>query len=190
MSSDRTTRKNFLRFGHGTATIQVDHWLSDPQGEQPSTDEVTCSVDHLMGSVVQDTFKVMGQLNRSVQAKGLDEGDVVHTSTRSMTIGGATMRVKVSLHVFRNVPSYILATDVDEVLKGAVPCMIHLLDNSLQDEDVLSSLPPFLRGLLGDLPDGVRVMGFPSDLFGGMPGDGSRGHQAHGYAGGTPGQYL
>jgi len=170
MSSDRTTRTNALNFSNGSASLLVDHWLTDSAFLSPSEEEIGTSVDHLMETLVLGTCSVMNRLNRTFQAKGLGEGDVSHVVTRSMTIDGVTMRVKVNLHVSRNMPVSILALEAEEILKATVPCMIHLLDSSLGNEDdPLDGMPPFLKDLIGGLPGDVSVMGFPlGDLFDGM----------------------
>jgi hypothetical protein len=160
MSNDsRTSRTNTVRFAHGTVTLLVDHW-SISENDAPSANETDIAVDHLMGTLYTGVLKTVDNLNLDVLRKDLDVGVGTHCATRSMTINGRTMRAKVTFAVTRDVPSYVLALMVDELLSGVTPCIIHLLDDSLKEDDKMASAKSMLSSLLGAFGDD------PSGLFG------------------------
>lgn len=161
---DRISRTIVVPFANGTATIQVDHWGGD------DATEANRAVDHLLSTLVRDTYTVIGNIAESVAKVAPVAGYTKHVSTRSMNTGGAvTMRAKVTLVLTHKAMAISVAAYVSKILAGAELCALHLVDPTAMDEvaqtveDVMkkstallfTSMPSFLADLFGpDSPFG------------------------------------
>jgi len=58
----------------------------------------------------------------------LNAGETKHESMRTMTMGGTTLRAELTLTVDREVPEYVLAEIVNDILNKMSPYMIVVLD--------------------------------------------------------------
>jgi hypothetical protein len=158
---NRTSRSNIFAFANGTAHLLVDHW-----GGNDKT-EANRAIDHLMGTLLRSVTDVAQQVNQAIADIEAPDGDVRHTSTRSMAINGVSMRVKVTLVFTREVPSRVLASAAAKILASAENCMLHLIDPSVFD-DVAGSLMGIIQSSMADMPADIKDALFgPGSPFGG-----------------------
>jgi hypothetical protein len=157
---NRTSRSNTFAFANGSATLLVDHWGGD------DVTEAERAIDHLMGTLLHSVTDVARLVNEGIVGKDAPYGDSRHASTRSMSIKGVSMRVKVTLAFTREVPSRVVASAAAKVLASAENCMLHLVDPSVFD-DAADSLLDVLRAASASMPADIRDALFgPGSPFG------------------------
>jgi hypothetical protein len=141
----RTSRTNSVQFANGTATFQVDLWGGSAVSERQQ------SIDHLMGTLLLSLFDIVIRINKEVTGNEPPASVTRHTSTRSMTIKGVSVRVKMTLELTRKVASMVLYGYVGKILTAGEACMLHTIDPAVFDVAGDS-----LTSLVDDLPAGIR----------------------------------
>lgn len=168
---DRISRTVVVPFANGTATIQVDHWGGSDKAE------ANRAVDHLLSTLVRDTYTVIGNIAESVAKVAPVAGYAKHVSTRSMNTGGAvTMRAKVTLVLTHKAMAISVAAYVSKILSGAELCALHLVDPTALDE-VAQTVEDVMKKstslLFASMPPGLFADLFGSDSPFGDDTDGS-----------------
>jgi len=174
------TRQNTLLFSDGRITFRVDYWNGS---EIPDPEEANRTVDHVLGTLHRAYGSGLDTLNGHIKSICPPTGRTTIADSRSLTLNGTSLRVKVSIRLNRTVEPFHLALVTRRVMAAAEACMVMALDGDALLAYVEKEVTDTMAG-----PDSMFAVPFPAGFdFGAMAGNGSRRAAADN---GSPGQYL
>jgi hypothetical protein len=129
-TDSRSTTVADVPFTNGTIRIQVDTWKKPVVDVTPQDSH---TVDHVMASTATAAWGQIDKLNALIATRSnltaVDNSG--YATSRSMTVGDTTVRVRVSFRLNVGVPTYIVHPIAEAILGEAMTCALHVVDPNM-----------------------------------------------------------